>query len=127
MKVLYTSSFVFSVVGIIIGVAMINVESALDAWWKLASVFSGGMLGLFLLGAFVKRVNVKGTIIGVILGLITILWLSLSPMIFTEEPMSKFASPFHGYLTIVIGTMIIFFTGFLATIWNSEKKTDDNA
>lgn len=127
MKVLYTSSFVFSIIGIIIGVAMINVESALDAWWKLASVFSGGMLGLFLLGAFVKTVHVKGAIIGVILGLIAILWLSVSPMIFTEEPMNKFASPFHGYLTIVIGTTIIFFTGFLATIWNSEKKQADNA
>jgi len=23
---------------------------ALDAWWKLALIFSGGMLGLFLLG-----------------------------------------------------------------------------
>jgi len=118
MKVLYISSFVFSVIGIIIGVAMINVQSALDAWWKLASVFSGGMLGLFLLGAFVKVVNVRGAIIGVILGLIAILWLSLSPMVFTEEPLLNFASPFHTYLTIVIGTLIIFFTGFLATIWN---------
>jgi SSS family solute:Na+ symporter len=120
MKVLYVSSFIFSVVGIIIGVAMINVQSALDAWWKLASVFSGGMLGLFLLGAFVKTVNVKGTIIGVILGLIAILWLSLSPMVFTEEPLLKFASPFHTYLTIVLGTLIIFFTGFLATIWKKR-------
>ena len=114
------SSFIFSVIGIVIGVAMINVQSALDAWWKLASVFSGGMLGLFLLGAFVRTVNVKGAIIGVILGLIAILWLSISPMMFTEEPWLKFASPFHTYLTIVIGTLIIFFTGFLAVIWNKK-------
>lgn len=120
MKVLYLSSLIFSVIGIIIGVAMINVQSALDAWWKLASVFSGGMLGLFLLGAFVKTVNVKATVIGVILGLIAILWLSISPMVFTEEPWLKFASPFHTYLTIVIGTLIIFFTGFLAVIWNKK-------
>jgi SSS family solute:Na+ symporter len=120
MKVLYTSSLTFSIIGIIIGVAMINVQSALDAWWKLASVFSGGMLGLFLLGAFVRVVNVKAAIIGVILGLIAILWLSLSPMIFTEEPLINFASPFHTYLTIVIGTLIIFFTGFLATIWRKK-------
>jgi len=120
MKVLYLSSLVFSIIGIIIGVAMINVQSALDAWWKLASVFSGGMLGLFLLGAFVKTVNVKATIIGVILGLIAILWLSLSPMVFTKEPLINFASPFHTYLTIVIGTLIIFFSGFLATIWKRK-------
>jgi len=130
MKVLYISSFAFSIIGIIIGVAMINVQSALDAWWKLASVFSGGMLGLFLLGAFVKVVNIKGAIVGVILGLIAILWLSVSPMIFTEEPLLSFASPFHTYLTIVIGTLIIFFTGFLATIWNKEDrspKTEDRS
>jgi len=120
MKVLYISSLIFSIIGIIIGVAMINVQSALDAWWKLASVFSGGMLGLFLLGAFVKTVHVKGAILGVILGLVAILWLSLSPMVFTEEPLLNFASPFHTYLTIVIGTLIIFFTGFLATIWRKS-------
>jgi len=120
MKVLYISSLTFSIIGIIIGVAMINVQSALDAWWKLASVFSGGMLGLFLLGAFMKVVNIKGAIIGVILGLIAILYLSLSPMVFTEEPLLSFASPFHTYFTIVIGTLIIFFTGFLATIWKKK-------
>ncbi len=117
MKVLYISSLTLSIIGIIIGIAMINVQSALDAWWKLASVFSGGMLGLFLLGAFMKTVNIKGTIIGVILGLIAILWLSVSPMVFTEEPLIDYASPFHTYLTIVIGTVVIFLTGFLATIW----------
>ena len=120
MRVLYISSLTFSIIGIIIGVAMINVQSALDAWWKLASVFSGGMLGLFLLGAFMKVVNIKGTIVGVILGLIAILYLSLSPMVFTEEPLLSFASPFHTYFTIVIGTLIIFFTGFLATIWKKK-------
>jgi len=120
MKVLYISSLTFSIIGIIIGVAMINVQSALDAWWKLASVFSGGMLGLFLLGAFVKVVNVKATIVGVILGLIAILWLSISPMAFTDEPWINYASPFHTYLTIVIGTLIIFLTGFLGTIWRRK-------
>ena len=126
MNVLYISSFLISIIGIIIGIFMINVQSVLDAWWKLASVFSGGMLGLFLLAAFVKTVNVKATIIGVIVGLIAILWLSLSPMVFTEKPWSDFASPFHGFLTTVIGTMIIFFIGFLATIWNKKDGKDDS-
>lgn len=120
MKTLYLSSLIISVIGIVIGIALINVQSALDAWWKLAAVFSGGMLGLFLLGAFVKNVHVKGTVIGVILGLLVILWMSISPMMFTEEPWKGFASPFHGYLTIVMGTLIIFLIGFLATIWKRK-------
>jgi SSS family solute:Na+ symporter len=116
MRVLYVSSFVISVIGIGIGVLLINVESALDAWWKLAGVFSGGMLGLFLLGAFVRVVHIKSSILGVILGLLVIFWMSVSPMIFTEEPLKQFASPFHGYLTVVVGTLIIFLTGFLGSI-----------
>ncbi|WP_439132703.1 sodium:solute symporter, partial [Polaribacter sp.] len=54
MQVLYISSVIISIIGIAIAIAMINVKSALDAWWKLSSIFSGGMLGLFLLGIFSK-------------------------------------------------------------------------
>lgn len=115
MKVLYISSLVISIFGIGIAVALINVESALDAWWKLASIFSGGMLGLFLLGAFVKKITPTGAIIGVIAGLITIIWMSLSPYIFTGTSMAEYASPFHGFMTIVFGTSVIFFIGFLST------------
>jgi len=110
MWVLYVSSVVVSIVGISIGIAMINVKSALDAWWKLASVFSGGMLGLFLLGVFSKQKNVKGAIIGVVLGSLAILWLSVSEFLFGPETIGV---RLHTYLTIVIGTLVIFFTGFL--------------
>jgi solute:Na+ symporter, SSS family len=114
MRVLYGASLAISVLGILIGVAMINVKSALDAWWKLASVFSGGMLGLFLLGTFVEKINKKGAVAGVVLGLLVILWMSLSPLLFTEGRWADFASPFHGYLTIVFGTLTLFLVGFLS-------------
>jgi SSS family solute:Na+ symporter len=123
MRVLYLSSFGMGALGILVAIALINVESALDAWWKLASVFSGGMLGLFLLGAFVDKVSVKGAVAGVILGLVVIVWMSLSPVFLADGPESAFASPFHGYLTIVLGTLVIFLTGFLATVLFKEKKT----
>lgn len=122
LQVLYTTSFLVSVIGIGIAIALINVESALDAWWKLASVFSGGMLGLFLLGAFVKNVSRKGAIVGVVAGLLCILWLSLSPLVFTEGLSKTFASPFHGYLTIVIGTIVIFIIGFLTSVAVKKKE-----
>jgi SSS family solute:Na+ symporter len=124
MRVLYLSSFAMGALGIIVAIALINVESALDAWWKLASVFSGGMLGLFLLGAFVDKVSGKGAVAGVVVGLLVIIWMSLSPVFLADGPGSAFASPFHGYLTIVVGTLVIFLTGFLATLVGRRKKTN---
>jgi SSS family solute:Na+ symporter len=114
--ILYWSSVGISVAGILTALAMINVESALDTWWKLASVFSGGMLGLFLLGVFVKKVNVKGTLIGVIIGLMVIFWMSLSSLLFDGTPLKVLVNPLHSYLTIVTGTVIIFLIGFLINI-----------
>jgi len=120
MLVLYLSSFIFSVLAIFIAMAMINVSSALDAWWKLASIFSGGMFGLFLLGFLAPKVNNTAAIIGVVIGVLVIGWMSLSPMIFIEGEMVKYASPFHSYLSIVFGTVAIFITGFL--LGNATNK-----
>lgn len=120
MKVLYISSLIISIIGIGIGIAMINVKSALDAWWKLSSIFSGGMLGLFLLAIVSKRKNVAGSIVAVILGLLVIIWLSLSGKLFGE---GTIGSSFHTYLTIVFGTIVIFLTGFLMSILISFMKS----
>ncbi len=38
---------------------MIQIKSALDAWWKPALIFSGGMLGLFLLGVMSRASRIS--------------------------------------------------------------------
>jgi SSS family solute:Na+ symporter len=101
---------------------MINVQSALEAWWKLASIFSGGMLGLFLLGYFSKKARNASAILGVITGAAIIAWMSLSPLIFSEGEMQKYASPFHNYLSIVFGTVAIFLIGFLFANMVVDRK-----
>lgn len=125
MNVLYISSVLSGIAGIGIALAMIKVQSALDAWWTLASIFSGGMLGLFLLGYFAKHVNRMNAAIGVVVGIAVIFWLSLSPLYFNQGKWLNFRSPFHANLTIVIGTMVIFLTGFMLAgnrFINPEKK-----
>ncbi len=112
MKVLYSSSFVFGVLSVIIAIAMINVQSVLEAWWKLASIFSGGMLGLFLLGFLAKKIKNTAAVFGVITGVVVISWMSLSPMLNPNSPLAAFQNPFHNYLSIVFGTTAIFLVGF---------------
>lgn len=125
MKVLYVSTFIISILGIIIGIALINVESVLDAWWKLASIFSGGMLGLFLLGIISRGKRSIGPAIGVIIGLIVIIWLSAAPLIFGKDIPG---GQIHDYLIIVLGTATIFLTGFIILLVTNNKavKTLNN-
>src|SRR5690606_19090350 len=120
MRVLYIASTVLSVLGIIVALAMMNVKSALDAWWSLASIFSGGMLGLFLLGAFAKKANDVGAMAGVIAGILLIVYLNVLPF-FTSSGES---AALHSYLTIVLATSLIFLVGFLVSIFFGKRKTN---
>lgn len=114
LRVLHLSSLIISALGIGVALAMINVQSALDAWWKMASIFSGGMLGLFLLAAFSKMTQSRGALVGILAGIAVIMWMSLSPLL---APDASWSSPFHSYLAIVFGTMAIVVVGFVATVW----------
>ncbi len=114
MKVLYTSSGIIGALGIVIALSLVGVESVLETWWSLASIFSGGMLGLFLLAFISKKVRRIDAAVGLIAGVILIIWMSLSPIYFNSENMIAFRSPFHNYLTIVFGTTMIFLGGFIS-------------
>ena len=121
MQTLYLASFFVGFIGVLIGLLMMKVNGVLDAWWKLASICSGGMLGLFLLALMKRKVNKPCAVIAVIVGLIVIAWMSLSPLL-PEGSVWEFArSPLHGYLTIVFGTMSIFIVGFVLTLFVSKQ------
>lgn len=109
MRVLYAATILWGAGGIVMGLAMIGVKHALDAWWQLASIFSGGMLGLFLLGVVSQRISNVPAFCGATVGVLVIAWLSLSP--YLNGPLEVFKNPFHGFLTIVIGTLVIFLVG----------------
>ena len=119
MHILYGSTILIALLGISVALAMINIKSALDAWWKLASIFSGGMLGLFLLGFLTKVKGNISPVIGTLVGVLSILVLSI-PEFF--KFLFGIENPFHNYLVIVIGTSIIFLTGFLFMIIFKKTK-----
>ncbi|MBR1934032.1 MAG: sodium:solute symporter [Prevotella sp.] len=101
------SSLVIGLLGIAVSLALTGVDSILDAWWKLSSIFSGGMLGLFLLGFVSQRVRNVDAAIGVICGVIVIAWISAAQWLGLPE------TGIHEYLAIVFGTLTIFLVGFL--------------
>src|SRR6478609_8086453 len=118
MVVLYASTATIGLLGMLVGIAMISTKSALDTWWKFASVFSGGVLGLFLLSAFTSIQNVTAAVVGVVAGLAVIISMTISNF-FPE--FTTFWSQFHSYLTIVFGTSVIFVVGFVVGMIVKKK------
>ena len=77
----------------------------------LQGVFSGGMLGLFLLGIMTRHANAVSGLIAILVGVITIGWMTFSPE--NNALPEVLRNPLHANLTIVIGTVTIFLTGLL--------------
>ncbi|APZ92889.1 sodium:solute symporter [Fuerstiella marisgermanici] len=122
MKVLYISTFAFGVVGTFTALAMIRVKSALDVWWNLQGIFTGGMLGLFLLGLISRRAKNAQAIVAVTVGILLILWLSLSTTDFWPASLSDWSNPLHSFMTIVLGTSSIVLVGVLAAQFASGRR-----
>ena len=79
MLVLYFSTLVWGALGTSVAIILSGLPgNALDIWWDLSSIFSGGILGLFLLG-MVSRVKNPAAITGVLIGAMVIAWLVFSP------------------------------------------------
>ena len=125
MKVLYLSTFVFGVVGTFTALAMIRVKSALDMWWNLQGIFTGGMLGLFLLGMISRRARNPQAVIAVVVGILLILWLSISTTDLWPESLSDWSNPLHSFMTIVLGTSSIVLVGTVAAQSTSGYKSTD--
>lgn len=120
MRVLQAATLGFGAVSMVAALAMIEIKSALDVWWELAGIFGGGMLGLFLLGRIFPRADGRAGLAGVIVGFLVILWMSLSPRWGALSP--GWRSPFHGFLTIVFGTLAVLVVGGLVSLLAGRKQ-----
>lgn len=112
MIVLYTATLFWGVIGTLAALAMIRVQTVLDVWWLLAGVFGGGVLGLFLLGLLTPRSHSANAVMAVVVGVVLIMWMSLSQTDIWPLAWDPYRSPFNGFLTIVFGTVAILGVGF---------------
>jgi SSS family solute:Na+ symporter len=86
-----------------------KVTSVLEAGLTIASITYGSMLGVFLLGVLTKKANEKGSILGMALGLVSMLavWY-FSTIAFTWY--------------VLIGTVITFCSGFAASLYFGRQE-----
>ena len=129
MLVLRLTTLVMGALSTLTALAMIQVKTALDVWWKLAGIFSGGMLGLFLLGLFVHRVRSRHAAVAVAMGVAIIGWMTFTPLAkpwLVERGLNWdidwLVSPFHDNLIVVVGTATILVVGVAASLLSSLRE-----
>ena len=120
MFVLYGATIVWGVLGTGMALMLINISSALDAWWTLSGIFGGGMLGLFLLGLISRRADNPVAVTSVVLGLLVIVWMTFSPMM-NNPGLVALKSHFHAFLIPVFGTLTILLSGLLIGRFKKKK------
>jgi solute:Na+ symporter, SSS family len=117
---------------------LVNVASALDAWWALSGIFGGGMLGLFLLGLLSRTAGSRAGVLGVIAGVVVIAALSLPSLAaflggFPESSLAHSLGSqaarlwpaglgrVHAFLIPVIGTAAILAIGMLTAVIGDRR------
>lgn len=119
VRVLRVSSFISGILGITIALCFLLVDNALDAWWALSSICSGGVLGMFLLAYLCPHAKNPEAVISVIAGVASLILIALQTKLTEWMNIPQFI---HINLGIVVSTLIIFFLGFLLS---SLKKTKE--
>ncbi|CAA9392130.1 MAG: Predicted sialic acid transporter, partial [uncultured Phycisphaerae bacterium] len=102
---------------------MTRAKNVLDVWWELAGVFSGGMLGLFLLGLIARRARNATAVTAVTVGVLVILWMTLSPKAaMWPASLDALRSPFHNLMISVVGTLTVLLVGLLVSRWEPRER-----
>jgi SSS family solute:Na+ symporter len=121
MWVLRSSTLFWGIASTATALMMIHSISALDARWQLAGIFSGGVLGLFLLGLISHRADNASAIIATLAGVLVIAWMTLSPTPYWPAPLASLKSPFHGFLVTVLGTLTILIVGLALALVRCKR------
>ncbi|NOX53997.1 MAG: sodium:solute symporter [Planctomycetes bacterium] len=123
MMALYAATVVWGIIGTGMALALVALtESALDMWWKLASIFSGGMVGLFLLGMISRRANNVSAVTAVVIGGLVIVWMVFSQTAYWPSEWAHLKSPFHSFMIIVVGTLSILLVGLLLSRFARSQR-----
>lgn len=120
MRFLRIATVMLGIAGTLTALLMISIKSALDVWWNLAGIFSGGMVGLFLLGAISRRAGPLQAIIAMVAGLLTIIWAT-----FSARWNMPFSNGMHSFMTAVVGTLVIFLVGVILSVKQDTLKPSD--
>ena len=131
MMVLHISTLVCGALSVVTALVLTHVDKrALDIWWALVGILSGGVLGLFLLGLVSRRANSLHAALGVAAGVLVIVWMTLSSVYkmfdsaWNTSSVSWILSPFHDNLILVVGSLTVLLVGLAASRFSAPQSRD---
>ncbi|MCA8988202.1 MAG: sodium:solute symporter, partial [Planctomycetaceae bacterium] len=112
--ILRAATIIWGLLGTLMALMLVQLsESILDIWWLLSSVLGAGIIGLFLLGVTVPRINSRGAQLVLFFSMIVIAWMVASTSSYWPQSLARFSSPFHNLLVIVIGPSVMILLGWM--------------
>lgn len=116
MRFLRWATLGLAAFSIAVALGVMNVSSVLTTWWAVQSVLSGGMLGLFLLGAFARRTRTQHAAIATVLGVLTVFWIVFG------SRLTGVSQALHVNLSMVAGTVVLVVSGVFLPLLSKPKK-----
>ncbi len=92
-----------------------------DTATVLASLFGGGLLGMYMLGFLTKKGDARAVGFGIGATILFTCWTMLSSRQLLPEALEV---PFDLYYTIIIGNVVMFVVGFIAGTLLPKRKRD---
>ncbi|HDZ91163.1 MAG: sodium:solute symporter [Deltaproteobacteria bacterium] len=111
----------WGILGTATGLAMIQVQTALETGWQLAGIAGGGLVGLFLLGILSARIRRWQAVIAVTASIGSITWAT-----FVRDLPGQWAwleCAWHSRLIGVIGTITLLIVGFGLSLLPLSERT----
>ena len=99
-----------------VALAATGVVSVMTAWLGIQSVLSGGMLGLFLLGAFARRTRPAQAAVATTVGVLAVFWVVFGERLFGLPQL------LHVNLAMVVGTLALVVVGFFLTVLTKGRR-----
>jgi len=116
------------ILSIFFAMLLTKVESIVDAFFTFSAIIGGGMVGMFFLGLFTRRCSKKGLYIGLGIGVTFIVWAALTNPEKMDALIPAWLPKFriHIYWVGLLGNIIVFVTGYLASrIFNPGYIAED--
>jgi SSS family transporter len=114
LRIARWATVAWGVILFLVGLVARQVGSVLEAGLSIASILYGSLLGVFLLGLLTKRVQQTSAMIGMIAGLLLMIYIRLATHI-----------AFTWY--VVIGTAATFSTGYVMSLFLKERNHESTA